>query len=66
MFTVHCFHSEIIVNVTEYLAIRPSSAPGNWGRGPGYIRDSLKIHTMSPSINFNNIVPQLTCVVGVV
>ena len=25
----HCFHSEITVTVTEYLAVRPGSAPGN-------------------------------------
>jgi len=25
----HCFHSEITVTVTEYLPVRPGSAPGN-------------------------------------
>ena len=25
----HCFHSEITVTVTEYLAVRPGSVPGN-------------------------------------
>ena len=38
----HCFHSEITVTVTEYLAIRPGSVLGNLGRGPGMYRTHLK------------------------
>jgi len=28
------------------------SAPGIWGRGPGYVRDPPKAQNPSPSINF--------------
>jgi len=49
----------VIVTVTEYLAVQFGSVPRNWSYG------HLK-QTMSQSVNYNNIGPQLTRVVGVV
>ena len=61
----HCFHSEIIVTVTEYLAVRPGSAPGDWAVIPGMYGTHLKYGHVS-STNFNNLGSCLTRVVGVV
>ena len=37
------------------------------GRGPPeYVWEPVKTQTMSPQSNFNNVRPQLTCVVGIV
>ena len=36
------------------------------GRSPRYIRDPLKVQTISPSISFNNMGSRLTCVVDTV
>ena len=38
----HCFHSEITVTVTEYLAVGPGSAPGDWAVVPGMYGTHLK------------------------
>jgi len=45
----HCSHSEITVTVTEYLAVRLSSAPENWGRSPGYVWDPPKTWAIFPT-----------------
>ena len=61
----HCSYSEITVIITEYLAVRPGSAPETEVVVPGMYGTYLK-HGQCLQISFNNLGLQLTCMIGVV
>ena len=55
-----------IVIVIDYLAVGPSSAPGDWVVVPGMYGIHLKHGQYLQSINFNNVESRLTCVVRII
>jgi len=58
--TVYCYIVTVIHGATAWFSAR------SLGRGPGYARYPPKTWIMSPFVNFNNLGPRLTCVVGVI
>jgi len=55
-----------IVIVIDYLAVRSGSAPDDWVVISGMYGIHLKHGQYLQPINFNNLKPQLICVVGIV
>jgi len=62
------FHSDTvsIVIVIDYLAVGPSSAPGDWVVVPGMYGTHLNHGQCLQPISFNNLGPRLTREIGVV
>jgi len=55
-----------IVIVINYLAVRPSSAPGDWAVVPDMYGPHLKHGQCLQPFSFNNLGHRLTRVIGVV